>query len=159
VYHLFGVSYYRLSIDSQPNRHMYSTVVPVYSIALFMPTIIHALGFSAGGAQLLSVPPFVCAGVIVVLVGIWSDRVNLRGPFVVAGATIAMAGFILAYTTSKPGPGYAATVITASGVYPTAAVILAWSGGNAGGDLKKGVVIAMVVAAGNLGGYVPTSLD
>ncbi|KAH9963863.1 MFS general substrate transporter [Russula dissimulans] len=128
------------------------TVVPVYSISLFMPTIIHALGFSAGGAQLLSVPPFVCAGIIVVLVGFWSDRVNLRGPFVVAGAALSMIGYILAYTTSKPGPGYTAAFLAASGVYPTAAVILAWSGGNAGGDLKRGVVLAMVVGVGNLGG-------
>lgn len=40
--------------------------------------------------------------------------------------------------------GYAGTVIAAVGVFPTIAVSLAWAGGNAGGDIKRGVVIAMV---------------
>jgi cyanate permease len=133
-------------------------LIPIYSIALFLPTIVHDLGFSAAGAQLLTVPPFVCGGIFTVIVAVCSDRSNLRGPFVVLGAMVSMVGYILAYTTRKPGPGYAAAVITASGVFPTSAVLLAWAGGNAGGELKRGVVIAMIVGLGNLGGYVPTPL-
>ena len=79
---------------------------------------------------------------------------NLRGPFVVLGTAVSMIGYIIAYVTSKPGPGYAAAIIAASGVFPTVAVNLAWAGGNAGGAMKRGVVIAMVVGIGNLGGYV-----
>lgn len=45
-------------------------------------------------------------------------------------------------------------IIACLGVYPTIAVNLAWAGGNAGGDAKRGVVIAMVIGIGNLGGYV-----
>lgn len=78
----------------------------------------------------------------------------MRGPFVVLGACVSMIGYIIAYTTSKPGPGYAAAIIAASGVFPTIAVNIAWAGGNAGGDMKRGVVLAMVVGLGNLGGYV-----
>lgn len=43
-------------------------------------------------------------------------------------------------------------IIACLGVYPTIAVNLAWAGGNAGGDAKRGVVIAMVIGIGNLGG-------
>jgi len=127
-------------------------VIPVYGVALFTPTIINNLGFSAARAQLLSIPPFVCGCISTVIVGIYSDRMNLRGPFVVLGASVSMIGYILAYATSKPGPGYAAAIIAATGVFPTIAVILAWAGGNAGGDLKRGVVLAMVIGIGNLGG-------
>lgn len=45
-------------------------------------------------------------------------------------------------------------IIACLGVYPTIAVNLAWAGGNAGGDAKRGVVIAMVIGIGNLGGCV-----
>lgn len=45
-------------------------------------------------------------------------------------------------------------IIACLGVYPTIAVNLAWAGGNAGGDAKRGVVIAMVIGIGNLGGWV-----
>jgi len=63
-----------------------------------------------------------------------------------------MIGYIVAYTTSHPGPGYAATVIAASGAYPNIAILLAWAGGNAGGSIKRGVVLALVIGLGNLGG-------
>jgi hypothetical protein len=135
-------------------RYIRSVLVPVYAVALFTPTIIHNLGFSAANAQLLSIPPFVSGCISTVVIGIYSDKMNLRGPFVVLGAAVSMIGYILAYVTSKPGPGYAAAIIAATGVYPTIAVILAWAGGNAGGDTKRGVVLAMVIGIGNLGGCV-----
>jgi hypothetical protein len=134
---------------------MHSIVIPLYSVALFTPTIIHNLGYSAARAQLLSVPPFVCGCITTIVIGIYSDKMNLRGLFVILGAAIAMIGYIVAYTTSKPGPGYVAAIIAASGVFPTIAVMLAWAGGNAGGDMKRGVVLAIVIGIGNLGGYVP----
>jgi len=131
-----------------------SVVVPVYAVALFTPTIIYNLGFSAAGAQLLSIPPFVCGCISTVIIGVYSDKMNLRGPFVVLGAGVSMIGYIIAYVTSKPGPGYAAAIIAASGVYSTIPVNIAWAGGNAGGDMKRGVVLAMAIGIGNLGGYV-----
>ncbi len=144
---------------SYSNQQIYRILIPIYSIALFMPTIIHALGFSAVKAQLMSVPPFICGGIVTIVFGIYSDRLHLRGPFVVLGATISMAGFILAYTTSKPWPGYAGAIIAASGVYPANAITLAWAAGNAGGDLKRGVVFAVVIGIGNVGGYVAAPLS
>ncbi|KAI9455429.1 MFS general substrate transporter [Lactarius psammicola] len=123
-----------------------------YSIALFTPTIIRNLGFSAANAQLLSVPPFACASVSTFVISFYSDRVNLRGPFVVLCSVISMIGYLIAYTTSKPGPGYAAAVIAACGTFPGVPVLLVWAGGNAGGNMKRGVVLAVVIGLGNLGG-------
>ncbi|KAH9036737.1 MFS general substrate transporter [Lactarius deliciosus] len=126
--------------------------ITVYVIALFTPTIVFALGFSAANAQLLSAPPFVCGSVLSLVVGIYSDRVNLRGPFVVAGAIVSLIGYIIAYTTSAPGPGYVAAVIAASGSIPLIPISLVWAAGNSGGNMKRGVVLAMVIGLGNLGG-------
>ena len=126
--------------------------IPVYAVALFLPSVIADLGFSAANAQLLSVPPFICGCLCTVIMGIYSDKIRMRGPFVVGGATISLIGYIIAYTTTAPGPGYAAAVIAAMGVYPCIPLIVTWAGSNAGGDVKRGVVIAMVVCTGNLGG-------
>jgi len=126
--------------------------IPVYAVALFLPSVIAGLGFSAANAQLLSVPPFICGCLSTVIMGIYSDKLQMRGPFVVAGAGISLVGYIIAFTTTAPGPGYAAAVIAAMGVYPCIPLIVTWAGGNAGGDMKRGVVIAMVVCTGNLGG-------
>ena len=94
------------------------------------------------------------------MAGIYSDKMSLRGPFIVLGASVAMIGYIIAYVTSKPGPGYVAAIIAASGVYPAIAVFIAWAGGNAGGDMKRGIVLALIAGVPNLvGGYVATPLS
>ncbi len=133
---------------------VYSIYITLYAIALFTPTIINELGYSAANAQLLSTPPFVCGSIFAVFVNIYSDRVNLRGPFVIAGAMVSLVGYIVAYTTSRPGPGYVASIITACGAIPLLSLSMAWAGGNSGGNMKRGVVMSMVPAIGNLGGYV-----
>lgn len=51
-----------------------------------------------------------------------------------------------------PGIGYVGAVLATAGVFSTIAVNLAWAGDNAGGDMKRGVAIAMVIGLGNLGG-------
>ena len=129
-----------------------SLLVPVYAIALFTPTIITELGFSAANAQLLSAPPFVTGCICTVLIGIYSDIHKLRGPYVIAGAFVSLVGYIILYTQTGAGASYVGAVIAAVGVYPTIAVDLAWAGSNAGGDVKTGVVLAMVIGFGNLGG-------
>lgn len=127
-------------------------LLTVYAIALFTPTIIDELGFSAANAQLLSVPPFVVGCVCTILVGVFSDRQKIRGPYVIAGASVSLVGYIILYTQSTASASYVGTVLAAAGVYPTIAVAITWASSNAGGDLKRGVVIAMVNGMGNLGG-------
>ncbi|KAG1738423.1 major facilitator superfamily domain-containing protein [Suillus paluster] len=127
-------------------------LVPGYAIALFTPTIINELGYSAANAQLLSVPPFVAGCIATIIVGIYSDKHKLRGPYIIGCTLVALVGYILLYTNYRAGPSYAGACLAAMGNYPTVAIALAWAGSNAGGDLKRGVVLAMVIGVGNLGG-------
>lgn len=68
------------------------------------------------------------------------------------GCLVSIVGFAVLFGTSSPGAGYAGAMIAAAGLFPNIACILVWAGGNAGGDIKRGVVIAMVIGIGNLGG-------
>jgi len=128
----FNTQSYFASVDI----FFYSIGITVYSITLFTPTIIHVLGFSAAHAQLLSAPPLVSGSILAVLVGTYSDRVNIHGLFVVTGAGIGIIAYAIAYTTSTPGPGYAAAVLVACGVIPIISIALVWAGGNSGGNMK-----------------------
>ncbi|KAJ7594505.1 major facilitator superfamily domain-containing protein [Mycena floridula] len=127
-------------------------LIPVYAIALFLPTIVNELGFTAAQAQLLTVPPFAAGCLATILVGYYSDKYNLRGPFIIGPCLLAMAAYLILYCTSSSTAGYIGAFISAVGVFPTIAVDLAWIGSMAGGDVRKGVVIAMVIGLGNLGG-------
>jgi hypothetical protein len=69
---------------------------------------------------------------------------------------ISLIGFVMAYISSTPKTGYVAAIIAAVGVFPTIPVTMAWVGGNVGGEVKRAVVLAMVVGFGQLSGYVST---
>ena len=69
-------------------------------------------------------------------------------------STIWMIGFIILYTTSQPGIGYAAIFITACGGFPDTALFLTWVGSNAGGNANRGIVLGLVIGLGTLGGCV-----
>ncbi|KAF8555237.1 MFS general substrate transporter [Imleria badia] len=127
-------------------------VVPAYSIALFTPTIIYELGFSAANAELLSVPPYVAGCVSVIIVGIYSDKHRLRGPYMIGGAFVGLVGCLVLYTQTQPGAALVGVVIAAIGVFPGIPIAIAWVSANAGGDIKRGVAIALVNGLGNLGG-------
>ncbi|KAG8820813.1 hypothetical protein FRC17_010005 [Serendipita sp. 399] len=129
-------------------------IIPVYAFSLFIPTIINELGYKASTAQLLSTTPYIAGCFFTVLVGIYSDKLKRRGPFVLACATVAIVGYSILYATprGRPGVSYAGTVISACGTFPSIAVVLAWAGGNAGGDVKRGVALALTIGVANLGG-------
>jgi hypothetical protein len=45
--------------------------------------------------------------------------------------------------------------LAALSIFPPLTVLFAWVGSNAGGDLKRGVMLAMVIGLGGMGGYPP----
>ncbi|KAF8639490.1 hypothetical protein AX17_001395 [Amanita inopinata Kibby_2008] len=127
-------------------------LVPTYAIALFLPTIVRSLGYSAANAQLLMIPPFAAGCVATIAAGLCSDRVNLRGPFIVGGCFVSIVGYIILITQTVPSVAYGGAVISVVGLYPTIPTGLAWVGSLAGGDVRKGVTLAIVIGLGNLGG-------
>lgn len=131
---------------------MTGLLIPVYAIALFTPTIVKELRYSAANAQLLTIPPFVAGCIVTIAAGVYSDKYNLRGPFIICCSTVSLIGYIVLYTQDRPGVSYVGAILAAVGVYPTIAIALAWAGSAAGGDVRKGVTLAMVIGIGNLGG-------
>lgn len=127
----------------------------VYSIALFLPTIIKVMGndmYSASTTQLLTVPPYVLGCIVCITCGFLADRYKIRGPIVMGLLVVGIIGFILLRTSGNPTQQYVGVFFCVAGVFPTTPLSIAWIGNNMGGSLKRGVAIAMHVAAGNLGG-------
>jgi hypothetical protein len=117
--------------------------------------IITELGYANSTAQLLSTPPYIAACFFTVVIGIISDNMKIRGPFVVLCASVAIAGYAILYATpaGHAGVAYAGTVIAACGMFPCVPVLIVWAGGNAGGDIKRGVAIALTIGIANMGGW------
>jgi predicted MFS family arabinose efflux permease len=127
---------------------------PIYSFSLFLPTIIKNMGYTANDAQLMSVPPYVCACFFTIAASWYADRLRKRGIFLLVFQIIAIAGFAMLAASGKPRIQYAGTVLAAIGIYPQIPLGMAWNSGNIGGSLKRGTGIAMQVMGGNCGGII-----
>ena len=104
------------------------------------------MGYSANDAQLMSVPPYVCACFFTIAASWYADRVRKRGIFMLAFQLIAIAGFSMLAATAKPRVQYAGTILAAIGIYPQIPLGMAWNSANIGGSVKRGTGIAMQVS-------------
>ncbi|OAL47511.1 high-affinity nicotinic acid transporter [Pyrenochaeta sp. DS3sAY3a] len=127
---------------------------PIYSFALFLPTIIKNMGYTANDAQLMSVPPYVCACFFTIAASWYADKVRKRGIFMMGFQLVGIAGFAMLVATKRPDVQYAGTVLAAIGIYPQIPLGMAWNSSNIGGSLKRGTGIAMQVMGGNCGGII-----
>ncbi|KAI5457431.1 major facilitator superfamily domain-containing protein [Mariannaea sp. PMI_226] len=137
--------------------HMFITIgiyIGLYSVSVFLPTIVASLGYSNAKAQLMSVPPYVVACVCTLAGGFLADKHGQRGIYMIFFCVVAMVGFAILLGTKNDHARYFACFLVTSGIYPNVPQGVAWNGNNIGGSLKRGVGIAMHVGFGNLGGAI-----
>jgi hypothetical protein len=118
---------------------------PIYSFALFSPTIIKNMGYTANSAQLMSVPPYVFACISTITTSYFADRVQQRGVFLLGFQLIGILGFALLVGSADAKVQYTGTVFAAIGIYTQVPLGLAWNSANIGGSVKKATGIAMQV--------------
>jgi len=129
--------------------HGYAFVL--YSLSLFLPTIVAELGYADWKAQLLTVPPNVLAA-LTIAVTVWlSVRYDRRAVFIIAAAAVAIVGYIVLLTATKPGAQYVGVHLAAAGVYTGNALVLSWPGENVAGQTKRAVAVAMQIMFGDIG--------
>ena len=75
--------------------------LPLYTLSLFLPTIIEALGYTAAQAQLLTVPPYSVATVLTLIVAIASEKTKIRAPFIIGTTTLAIIATLCSSRTSN----------------------------------------------------------
>ena len=136
--------------------------LPLYTLSLFLPTIIKALGYSSASAQLLTIPPYALATMLTVATAWISERVGRRAPFLIASAVVAMVGYciLLANTDpeNQPAMSYVGMFFAAAGIYPATGLVLSWPAVNVGGQTKRAVANALQISIGNCGAVIGTQL-
>jgi MFS family permease len=128
-------------------------VCPLYGISLFLPSIIRALGYSSSTAQLLTVPIYITASVLAVVVAWFSDRVGKRYPFILVCLCIMAVGFIMCIAGgSVPGLVYAGVFIATCALYPAFPGNIVFLSNNLAGSTKRATGQAIQIGVGNLAG-------
>ncbi|TDL17873.1 MFS general substrate transporter [Rickenella mellea] len=123
----------------------------LYSLSLFLPTIIAGLGFQTWKAQLMTVPPNSLAAFSIWGTVYLSSKYNVRAPFIIGAAFVAIIGYIVLITTKHSGAQYAGVHLAAAGIYTGNALLLSWPGENVSGQTKRAVAVAMQITIGDIG--------
>ncbi|KAI0365414.1 MFS general substrate transporter [Pilatotrama ljubarskyi] len=135
-----------------------SIVIPVYGISLFLPSIINGFGFEPAISQLLSVPPYVLATLMVILWAVWSDKLERRSPFIILGLLLCLIGFVINISSASLGVKYFGTFLVVTGGYAGFPGVPSWLGNNLVGHYKRGVGMAIQAASGQIGGIIASNI-
>ncbi|OTB10725.1 hypothetical protein K445DRAFT_27322 [Daldinia sp. EC12] len=146
---LYGLGFHTMSL-------------PLYTLSLFLPTIISNLGYTAATAQLLTVPPYAFAFITTATVAVLSERLGQRAIFIGSSAIFAAIGYAILLGNSdpvaRPGVSYVGVFFSAGGIYPASALVLSWPAINVSGQTKRAIANAMQISIGNLGAVLGTQL-
>jgi sugar phosphate permease len=137
------------------------TAAIISSIAGFLPTIVQDMGYTAPAtANLMTVPPYAIAFMVMYLASQISDRLLLRGPPITILLLVSAAAYAvlasLPSTPSKQPAKYASMCIAVTTVYATYPLTHAWPANNFGNETKRAVGLGVYTAIGNLGSIAGT---
>ncbi|KIM91504.1 hypothetical protein PILCRDRAFT_673 [Piloderma croceum F 1598] len=119
------------------------------SISAFLPTIIVTFGATPAMAQLLTVPPYAAAAIVLTGTSYFSDRTQSRGLYMAVSSVVASIGYILLLTIpDNEHARYFATFCITSGAFTTIGIVIAWFAHNLGSETKKATGLSM---AGTIG--------
>ncbi|TKA44529.1 hypothetical protein B0A54_04479 [Friedmanniomyces endolithicus] len=154
----------------------WGNTIGTYGFTATVPSVIEELGYSAADAQLLTIP--ICmyclprpsnayskidvfAMIMVLIFAFWSEHVQQRSPFIMAGFSIAAIGFIGQLVIPHPGlPGltYGFLFPVAAGLYCPFIQIVCWIGNNLAPSSKRAVGMALLISVGNFGGIAGSNI-
>lgn len=137
--------------------NFFAIITPIYSYSLFLPTIIKGLGYTSVKAQLLTVPPNMGAFFTVLLTTWASDKVRMRGPFMLAGCIIAIAGYIMLISTDHHLIQYGGTFLVSAGIFPCSPLVMGWLANNLAPHYVRATGTGAQIMFANCGKYFPNS--
>ncbi|KAK2882462.1 hypothetical protein FQN49_000323 [Arthroderma sp. PD_2] len=135
-------------------------ICPLYGTSLFLPSIIKDLGYTTSTAQLLTVPIYVTAATLAVIVAWYSDKCGKRSPFVLGCMSFIGIGFIICISAAGrglPGVVYAGVFIAICGIYPAFPGAVTWLANNLAGSYKRSAGMAFQIGVGNMSGAMASN--
>ncbi|KAF2653746.1 MFS general substrate transporter [Lophiostoma macrostomum CBS 122681] len=136
--------------------NFFAIITPIYSYSLFLPTIIKSLGYTSVKAQLLTVPPNMGAFVVVLLVGYLSDKLQLRGPLMIVGVSLAIIGYIMLIASTAPLTQYGGTFFVAAGIFPCSPLVMGWLTNNLAPHYVRATGTGFQIMIANMAAFIAT---
>lgn len=136
---------------------LFCSLLCMNSVALFMPSLLKAMGYTSIRAQLMTVPPYVVGSIVCITCAIISDRMKTRGGILVGiAAPTIVIGFAILLTVDTTSIKYFALFLSTMGAFTASPIILAWTVDNSAGPTIRAIAGAFAVCLGTSGGLVAT---
>ncbi|KAL0934023.1 MFS transporter [Colletotrichum truncatum] len=126
----------------------------LYGFSTFLPSIIVSMGYTSIEAQYLSIPVYIFGGIAFLAVAYVSDRMCIRGPFVLLANIPGILGYILIICPTSNGVKFFGTFLCAVAVYNGPGLNLTWLNVNIAPHYRRATAIGMQLAIGNSAGIV-----
>lgn len=114
------------------------------------------MGYHATTAQLFTVPPNMAAFFTVLITAYYSDKLKSRGYFIIAGAILAIGGYIMLLAASTNAVRYAGTFLVAIGVFQGSPMIMGWISNNTAPHYVRAVAVGTVISIANCSAFIGT---
>ncbi|KAG9185414.1 MFS general substrate transporter [Alternaria panax] len=139
----------------------WGNTVGVYGFTATVPSVIQGLGYTSANAQLMTIPIYVFAAILTLIFAWASDLTRKRSPYIIAGYSIAICGFIAQLAIPKPAyPGitYGFLFPVAGGLYCPFTCLVSWIGNSLAPSSKRAVGMALLISVGNMGGIMGSNI-
>ncbi|KAI9497285.1 major facilitator superfamily domain-containing protein [Zychaea mexicana] len=137
---------------------LFSSLLCMNSIAVFMPSLLSEMGWGTVETQLLTVPPYALGCIICISSSILSDRFKTRGIFLYGMAAPFMTiGFaVLIALPDHMGPRYMAIFFATAGAFTGSPMFVGWLVDNTAGPMTRAIASAFSISAGSIGALIST---
>ncbi|KAJ8454629.1 hypothetical protein ONZ45_g19230 [Pleurotus djamor] len=130
-----------------------------YAFAYFLPIIlVQGMGYTVLNAQLLTAPPYVFAAIFSFALAWLSDKLVLRGPFLVFQAIFAIIGLCLTAFHTNNAVRYVGVFFGIAGGSANVPAILGYLQNNITGYTKRAFTIAITIGGGGVGGIIASTV-
>lgn len=130
------------------------------SSGYFLPTILHDLGWTSLKAQYMSIPVWITAWAVSIVVGFCSDKAKHRYGFVVGPLCFCLVGYaiMLDQKSVNVEVRFMAVFFLVSGCFASITVSLTWLNNNIIGTRRRGISTGIILAVGNCGSIIGSNV-
>lgn len=120
------------------------STLPAYAFAYFLALILNGFGFSVRDSQLLSAPPYIASILVGMVVSVVADKARVRGPFIIFGALVSMAGSLIVGYGTGNGVRYFGSFLAVIGCQSNIPTVMTWQANNVRGYGARAISSAVV---------------
>ncbi|KAA8642835.1 uncharacterized protein ATNIH1004_009588 [Aspergillus tanneri] len=126
----------------------------LYGFSTFLPTILQSLGYNSLMSNVLTVPVYMWAAIVFIIVAFCADRYSKFSALIFATNIFGLVGYILLLAVSSNPVKYFATYLIGVTTYTGVGLNVAWLNVNVAPQYRRALAIGLQQTVGNCAGIV-----